>query len=140
MECPEGFLLTTFQVLYNVSTHWPILLCNPHFCKIQFVNKFESTSSEILREYIPPHDFTVEQGHSASLSAKIWPDLFLKKIFMEKRGTNFFGKTYERTVGHGGLMIRSCQGQESFTNAFSSNLKTVNLAIFPNYEGINTWK
>ena len=31
---------------------------------------------------------------------------------------------------HGLLMIRLCQGRGSFTNAFFSNLKTVNLKIF----------
>ena len=32
-------------------------------------------------------------------------------------------------------MIRSFQGQGSFTNAFSSNLKAVNLKIFASHEG-----
>ena len=32
--------LTTFQFLYNVSSHWPILLYNPNFCQMQYVNKF----------------------------------------------------------------------------------------------------
>ena len=39
-----------------------------------------------------------------------------------------------------GLMIRSCQGQVSFTNTFSSYLKTVNLKIFANHKGIYTWR
>ena len=34
-----------------------------------------------------------------------------------------------------GLIIRSCQGLVSFTNAFSSNLKTVNLKILPIMKG-----
>ena len=34
-----------------------------------------------------------------------------------------------------GLMIRSCQ-DERFTNAFFSNVKTVNLKNFPNHSGI----
>ena len=34
-------------------------------------------------------------------------------------------------------MIKSCQ-EESFTNAFISNVKTVNLKIFPNHGGIYT--
>ena len=33
-------------------------------------------------------------------------------------------------------MIRSCQGWWSFTNAFFSNLKTVTLKVFVNYEGM----
>ena len=39
------------------------------------------------------------------------------------------------TAPHGGLIIRSCQGLVSFTNAFSSNLKTVNLKILPIMKG-----
>ena len=35
-------------------------------------------------------------------------------------------------------MIRSCQGQGSSAKAFSSNLKTVNLKMFANHEGIYT--
>ena len=44
------------------------------------------------------------------------------------------------TVLHSGLMIRSCQGREIFINAFSSNLKTVNLKLFSSHEGICTCK
>ena len=39
------------------------------------------------------------------------------------------------TALHGGLIIRSCQGLVSFTNAFSSNLKIVNLKILPIMKG-----
>ena len=35
-------------------------------------------------------------------------------------------------------MIRSCQGQGSSANTFSSNLKTVDLKMFANHEGIYT--
>ena len=38
------------------------------------------------------------------------------------------GQVFE-TVPLGGLMIRSFQGWEYFTNAFSSNLKTVYIYI-----------
>ena len=48
-----------------------------------------------------------------------------------------FGQIYWGSVLHGGL-IRSCQERGSFTNAFSNNLKTVNLKIFANHEGIYT--
>ena len=34
-------------------------------------------------------------------------------------------------------MIRSCQGQRRFANAFFSNLKTVSLKIFANHNRIN---
>ena len=47
---------------------------------------------------------------------------------------------YEGAVLHGGLMIRSCQGLGSFTNAFFSNLNSVNLKISPNRGGICTWR
>ena len=45
---------------------------------------------------------------------------------------------WEMAILHGRLMIRSYQRWGSFTNAFSSNLKTVYLNIFPNHEGICT--
>ena len=51
-------------------------------------------------------------------------------------GEFYFWQIYWENVIHGGLMIRSCHGQESFTNSFSSNLKTVNLKMFTNHEGI----
>ena len=36
----------------------------------------------------------------------------------------------------GGLMIASCKGSWSFTNAFSSNLSPVNPKVFPKHGGI----
>ena len=71
-----------------------------------------------MREHILPHDFPVEQGHSVS-PQKTWRDLFIN-TFHGRWRTNFGG-----AVLHGGLIIRSCQGWGSFTNVFSSNLKTV---------------
>ena len=54
------------------------------------------------------------------------------KYFSWEMGDKFLG-----AVLYGGLMIRSCQGWGSFTNAFSSNLETVyNLEFFGNYEEI----
>ena len=53
-------------------------------------------------------------------------------------GDKFLGQICGGTVLHGGLMIRSCQGQGSFTNAFLNNPKTVNLKNFANIEGIYT--
>ena len=50
------------------------------------------------------------------------------KIF---RGQFHIGKFVE-----GNLMMRSCQGRESFTNTFSTNLKTLNLKFFTNHERI----
>ena len=57
-------------------------------------------------------------------------------------GDNFLRAIFfcEGTVLYGGLMIKSCQGQRSFTNSFSSNLNTVNLKIFANHEVIYTWR
>ena len=52
---------------------------------------------------------------------KTWSDLFIN-TFHGRWGTIFF---FWWAVLHGGLMIRSCQGWGSFTNAFSSNLKTI---------------
>ena len=78
----------------------------------------------------------MEQEHSV-FPHKVWRDLFLK-AFHGRWGRNYFGKIYGGVVQHGGLMIRSCQGRDSFTNAFSSNPKTVNLKIFVNHEGIYT--
>ena len=46
----------------------------------------------------------------------------------------WWGQIYWVTVLYGGLKIRSCQKQESFTNAFYGNLKTVNLKIFADHE------
>ena len=61
-------------------------------------------------------------------------------------GQNLFGRSIGglfymgNGVGGGGVgvMIISCQGQESFTNTFSSNLKTVNLKTFANHKRIQT--
>ena len=64
-------------------------------------------------------------------------DLFLKKCFSWQMGEALcFEEIYEGPVLQGELMIRACQGQGSLRNAFSSNLKIVNLKIFPNQEGI----
>ena len=37
----------------------------------------------------------------------------------------------------GGLMIASCKGRVSFTNALFSNLNTINLKVFPKHGGIS---
>ena len=78
-----------------------------------------------MREYIPPHDFPVEQGHS--LIHKAWRDLFLKDF--HGRGE----KICRWAVLHGGLMIRSCQGQVNFTNTFFSN----HLSFFQSWRDIH---
>ena len=65
--------------------------------------------------------------------------IFFWKLFVADRG-HFYGKIYWGTALHGGLMIRSCHRQGSFTNAFSSNLKTVNLKMFANHGGTYSLK
>ena len=69
----------------------------------------------------------MEQGHSASPHAG--------KIFVTDGGQIVLGK-FIGEVRYGGLLIRSLQGQGSFTNAFFSNLKTVNLKTFVCHERI----
>ena len=99
---------------------------------------------QILREHIASHDFSVEQGYSVS-PQKVWWNL-CPKAFNGRWGAKSFWQIYWGTVLHGewgggggvGVMIISCQGQESFTNTFSSNLKTVNLKTFANHKRIQT--
>ena len=56
------------------------------------------------------------------------------KYFLWQMGNKYLG-----AVPHGGATVKSCLGWGSFTNAFSSNLKTVyNLVLFTNHEGIYT--
>ena len=78
-----------------------------------------------MREYIPLHDFPVEQGLSTSPPKKhggifINTYVFLREAFSWQLGDTFWG-----AVLHGGLMTKSCQGWRSFTNVFSINLKAV---------------
>ena len=56
----------------------------------------------------------------------------IKKTF--HGGQTFRGKYMRGVVLHGG-MIRSCQGGENITNAFSNNLNTVNLKSFRTHGG-----
>ena len=52
------------------------------FCHTIFFVKFNiCTSLQILKEYIPPHDFLVEEVHS--ISHKAWMDLFLKAFYVK---------------------------------------------------------
>ena len=63
---------------------------------------------------------------------------FSKKIFSWQMGGQVLGAILWGAVLYGTLMIRSCQERGSFTNAFSCNLKTLNMKIFPNHEGVYT--
>ena len=56
---------------------------------------------------------------------------FQKELFMRELLEEIFE---EGLLYMGGLMIKSCQGRQSFINAFSNNLNIVNL--FPNLVGI----
>ena len=50
-------------------------------------------------------------------------------------GVRFFEKIYQEAVLCGGLMIKSCKGRGNFTNASSSNVKTVKLKMLPIMKG-----
>ena len=65
MECQKGFELTTYQFLYNVSSHWPFLPYSPNFRQIQYAKNFLSIYFQILREHVSLHDFPVEQGDAS---------------------------------------------------------------------------
>ena len=67
----KGLQLRTFQFLDDTSNHWPILLCSPHF--YEYVNKFQSTSLQILREQVTPHDLSEEQEHRGECIGEILP-------------------------------------------------------------------
>ena len=60
--------------------------------------------------------------------------LFSKKSF--SMGDKQFGQTYWGLFYMGGLIITLCKERGSFTNAFSSNLKTIHLKVFPKQGGI----
>ena len=65
-------------------------------------------------------------------------------LFSKKKipwGDKFGGEMYGGIVPQGETNARSCQkGVGVLQNAFSSNLKTLNLQIFPNHGGIFTWR
>ena len=67
---------------------------NPHFCKLQYVNKFWCTSS---------HDFPVGQWHSV-FPLKYGGTSFLKKFSIADRGQTFQGKFMVQVL-HKELMI-----------------------------------
>ena len=53
-------------------------------------------------------------------------------------GDTFLWVNLLEAVLNGGLMIVSYKGKGSFTNAFSSNLKAVNVKIFANHKRMYT--
>ena len=99
------------------------------------LTSFSPTSLQILREHRTPHDFPVEQGHSVS-AHKILRDIFLK-LFMVDGGKT----SWENLLGScskGEINDQIMPRTWKFHNAFSSNLKTINLKISTNHEGIYT--
>ena len=93
------------------------------------LTSFSPTSLQILREHRTPHNFPVEQGHSVS-AHKILRDIFLK-LFMVDGGKT----SWENLLGScskGEINDQIMPRTWKFHNAFSSNLKTVNLKISTN--------
>ena len=76
--------------------------------------------------------------HSVSSPKKVWEEFFLlKKIFKVEQ--TFFGQFMEGLF-YMGSHYHMQGGRKSFTDAFSSNLNSVNLKIFPIHGGRHTWK
>ena len=77
-------------------------------------------------------DTLLEVSHMVSIPRKVCEDYFLDKE------TNLFGQIYGGRVFYmGRLMITSCKGMGNFTNAFSGDLNTTNLNIFPKHSKIS---
>ena len=78
----------------------------------------------------------MEINHSVSSALKVWEDVFfLKKLFMQ----TFLGKFMGGGLFYMGSNDQIMQGgRKSFTNAFSSNLNSVNLKVFPGHGGRHT--
>ena len=72
---------------------------------------------------------------------EVWLELCLKKSFHGRCANKFFSANlWGRPVLYRGLTIKLCQRCGSFTNAFSSNLNTVNRNIFFSRKLIYTWR
>ena len=61
--------------------------------------------------------------------------LFSKRFSWNLGDKLFLGNLLEAVL-HAGLMIRSCKEWGSLTNAFASNLKTIDPKVFANHKGI----
>ena len=70
--------------------------------------------------------------HTTCLENIVGAKSFFKEKILEDKPMRMVAVIF------GGLMIRPCQSQGSFTDAFSRNLKIVNLKTFPNHERIYT--
>ena len=75
-----------------------------------------------------PTWFSLEQGHSVSYLRH--GVIFLIKAFLGKKGDKLLWENLWGVILHKRVMIRSRQGRV-LTNAFSSNLNTTDLNIFP---------
>ena len=77
-------------------------------------------------------------NYSVSPPMKHVGTIFLKNLL--RVGQTFLGKFIEGCSIWGANDQIMPRGIESFTNAFSSNLGTVNLKIFSNHSEIHTWR
>ena len=122
----DGFVLPDERKLYK--SLFNSLITGRSFENLSYLSscslsqrwRFQRIRSNLLR------NIQSDVAHSVPLKTS-----FLQgdKLFWE----NLWGVVFYMGV----LMIRSCHG-ESFTNAFFSNVNTVNLKMFPNHGGINT--
>ena len=74
---------------------WQYFLFNPYFCDLRCVKKFQSTSLQMLREYMLAHDFPVGQAHSFS-PVKYGGPFLKNRLSMTDRVTNFLKKIYKK--------------------------------------------
>ena len=108
---------------------------------LQYVSNFWSALPCIYWGSI--HPYIIFQWRMGIESRLIkYTGIFYWKLFIAD-GVHFWGVIYWGTVLYEGLMIRSCHGQGIFTNASSSNLKTVNLKMCQSWRSIplkiNLW-
>ena len=113
------------------------------FCHTNFFTK-----CNMLTSFNPNFLVNIEEVHTPTwfasgtkvycLTHKVQRGLH-PTAFHGRWGTNLFGQIYWGAVLHEGLVIKSCQGRESFTHTFSSNPETVNLKISANHYLICTW-
>ena len=79
----------------------------------------------------------VKIKHSVSFPKKVWEKFFLlKKLFLVEQ--TFLGKFMGGLFYMGSRYHIMQGGRKSFTNAFSSNLNSVNLKIFSIHGGRHT--
>ena len=101
------------------------------FAKFNMLTKLNPLLHEYWVNTWPHIIFQWNKG-IVSPPIKYGGDLFLKKSYSWQMGEAIcFGQIFEGALLQDGSMIRSCQGQGSFRNAISSNLKTINLKICP---------